>query len=90
MSEIIREVEVKFDYPVMVKGEEVDCVVVRKPRVKDELNSSKVSSDTLEQEVWLISALTNTPVSDIENLDSDQYELILVALGNLKRSTKRE
>ena len=86
-----KEALVKFDYPVEIDGKEVTSLNIRKKKVKDELAASRVSENPVEQEIFLMARLTGTSTKDIEELDTDQYELLLTGLHSLavKRTVKK-
>jgi len=78
--------KVEFDYPVKIKGKEVKELVFRKPKVKDMRNMMDIGNNEVDREIWLASALSGVTISDIENLDFDQYQLIQKILGKFRRS----
>jgi len=78
---LAKELTVTFDYAVSIKGSEVTELTIRKPKIKDMRNMDKYSGDEMDKEIWMLSNLTRASISDLENLDKDQYELIQEAWG---------
>ena len=86
MGKRIASVAVNFDYPVTIKGNEVEQIELRKPKVKDMQRAAEISDNPSKQEIWLVSALSGATLSDIEDLDLDQYQLVQETMGKFKRS----
>ena len=88
------KLEVTFPRAILVKNIEVKRVTVRLPTVKDDLNATALSRfmtptghmqvDTLEKEVYMISALTNIPKTDMDGLNRVNYGLLVDAVGKLE------
>ncbi|MEH0008071.1 MAG: phage tail assembly protein [Flavobacteriales bacterium] len=62
--------KVKLSYPVDVDGVEVDTLHVRRMKVRDIKNISKIK-DTTESTIALLSALCSVPPESIEQLDME-------------------
>jgi len=65
---------VKLDHPFEVDGETVEAVSLRRPKVRDlrKMEAARSGGD-MEQSVVLMAALTDLPVSVIEEIDSDDF-----------------
>lgn len=87
-------IEIEFSRAILVKNKEVKTVTVRLPKVKDDLRASAAARyqtpmgymqvDELEKEVYMISALTNIPKTDLDNLNRMDYSLLVDAVGKLE------
>lgn len=65
---------VKLSFPVTINGVSTDRLVMRRPKLKDIRNASKVAGkDEEEQEIRLFSLLTDCAPSDLEELDYADY-----------------
>lgn len=83
-----KQVVVKFEETITVKGVEVAEITLHRPKVKDMKRASEYSKNEAAQEIWLVSSLTGIPLSDIENLDLEDYETIQSELGNFRKSQR--
>jgi hypothetical protein len=87
-------VNVELPREILVKNKKVKTITVRIPKIRDDLNASNMARfqtntgymqvDELEKEVYLISAVTNIPKSDIDNLNRTDYSLLVDAVGKLE------
>lgn len=60
--------------PITINGVRTDRLVMRRPKLKDIRNASKVAGkDEEEQEIRLFSLLTDCAPSDLEELDYADY-----------------
>ena len=83
------ETEVVFDYEVSMKGEMVSSITINKPTMKNMKDMAKIKGSDLDKEAWLISCLSGMPVSDIDNLHTDQYELVQDVVGKYTSSNTK-
>lgn len=61
-------------FPIEINGVKTDRLVMRRPKLKDIRNASRVSGkDTEEQEIRLFSFLTDCAPNDLEELDYADY-----------------
>lgn len=65
---------VNLSLPITINGVRTDRLVMRRPKLKDIRNASKVAGkDEEEQEIRLFSLLTDCAPSDLEELDYADY-----------------
>lgn len=65
---------VNLSFPITINGVSTDRLVMRRPKLKDIRNASKVAGkDEEEQEIRLFSLLTDCAPSDLEELDYADY-----------------
>ena len=65
---------IKLSFPIQINGVKTDRLVMRRPKLKDIRNASKVAgNNTEEQEVRLFSFLTDCAPNDLEELDYADY-----------------
>lgn len=88
--------KVKLPREILVKGKKVTSVTVRIPTVGDEMRASKMARfatpsgymqvDEGIRDLYILSAVANIPVTDLEKLHRQEYALITSSLGNLEMS----
>lgn len=66
-------VKVSLDFPITVSGVEVKHLIMRRPKVRDEIAFSKASGSSEDKVVQLISSLTETPIEDLMELDAADW-----------------
>lgn len=66
-------VKVSLDFPITVSGVEVKHLIMRRPKVRDEIAFSKASGSNEDKVVQLISSLTETPIEDLMELDAADW-----------------
>lgn len=65
---------VKLSIPIQINGVTTDRLVMRRAKLKDIRNASKIAGEDLEeQEIRLFSILTDCAPSDLEELDYADY-----------------
>lgn len=68
---------IKLSFPIEINGVKTDRLVMRRAKLKDVRNASKVAgNDEEEQEIRLFSLLTDCAPSDLEELDYADYSEI--------------
>lgn len=68
---------IKLSFPIQINGVKTDRLVMRRAKLKDVRNASKVAgNDEEEQEIRLFSLLTDCAPSDLEELDYADYSEI--------------
>jgi len=72
---------IKLEFPVPFEGGELKEVQVRRPKVADIVAARKSKKDEAEQEITMISKLTDIPPETIETLDLADYKKIQEALS---------
>lgn len=66
-------VKVNLDFPITVSGVEVKHLIMRRPKVRDEIAFSKASGSSEDKVMQLISSLTETPIEDLMELDAADW-----------------
>ncbi len=61
---------IDLKFPIQVSGVEVSHLIMRRPKVRDELLYSKASGADADRALALYASLTETPVEDLMELDS--------------------
>jgi len=64
---------VRFENEVVLGGKSVLEIDVRKAKVKDIKNASNVKGGSVEQDIWLMSALIGASIAEIEELEVEDY-----------------
>lgn len=64
---------VRLNQPVMVDGETLQEISLRRPKVRDRLAVERMGHSDAEKEVALIANLAELPPSTIEELDLADY-----------------
>jgi hypothetical protein len=64
---------VRFENEVVLGGKSVLEIDVRKVKVKDIKNASNVKGGSVEQDIWLMSALIGASIAEIEELEVEDY-----------------
>jgi hypothetical protein len=78
---------VKLGIPIQINGVTTDRLVMRRPKLKDIRNASKVAGkDEEEQEIRLFSLLTDCAPSDLEELDYADYGKLQAAFQRMVKS----
>lgn len=73
--------------PIQINGVTTDRLVMRRPKLKDIRNASKVAGkDEEEQEIRLFSSLTDCAPSDLEELDYADYGKLQAAFQRMVKS----
>ncbi len=79
-------VKIKLDHPITVNGIPVDEITLRRPTVKDALNSKRNKTSDEEAEMALLANLAGIAPDEFANLDmADFMEVQKVASGFLSR-----
>ena len=78
---------VNLSIPIQINGVTTDRLVMRRPKLKDIRNASKVAGkDEEEQEIRLFSLLTDCAPSDLEELDYADYGKLQTAFQRMVKS----
>ena len=80
------QLTVTFNYDVLMKGEKVKEITLQKPTMRNMKDMAKIKGDDLDREAWLMSCLSGCPVSDFDNLHTDQYGLVQEVMGKYTSS----
>jgi hypothetical protein len=72
---------ITLEYPVPFEGGELKEIKLRRPKVSDIVAARKSKKDEAEQEITMISKLTDIPPETIETLDLADYKKIQEALS---------
>ncbi len=72
---------ITLDYPVPFEGGTLKEIHVRRPKVADIVAARKSKKDEAEQEITMISKLTDIPPETIESLDLADYKKIQEVLS---------
>jgi hypothetical protein len=73
--------KITLEYPVPFEGGELKEISIRRPKVSDIVAARKSKKDEAEQEITMISKLTDIPPETIETLDLADYKKIQEALS---------
>lgn len=73
--------KITLEYPVPFEGGELKEISIRRPKVADIVAARKSKKDEAEQEITMISKLTDIPPETIETLDLADYKKIQEALS---------
>lgn len=77
---------IKLLFPIEINGVKTDRLVMRRPKLKDIRNASKLAGkDTEEQEIRLFCFLTDCAPNDIEELDYAEYGKLQEAFQRLAK-----
>lgn len=78
---------VKLGIPIQINGVTTDRLVMRRPKLKDFRNASKMAGkDPEEQEIRLFCILTDCAPSDLEELDYADYGKLQNAFQHMVKS----
>lgn len=90
MPEIIFTANIELDIPISINGVKTDRLVMRRAKLKDIRNASKMAGkDQEEQEIRLFSILTDCAPSDLEELDYADYGKLQDAFQRLVKVRSR-
>jgi len=67
---------IKLDYPIDFEGGKLKEIHIRRPKVGDLVAARKSKKDEAEQEIAMLSKLTDIPPDTIEQLDVADYKKI--------------
>jgi hypothetical protein len=65
---------IELKYPITIDGTEVRALYMRRPKVRDQILSSKTGKTEEEQEVRLFANLCEVAPENIEDLDLADYK----------------
>lgn len=86
-TEIVITETISLNIPIQINGVTTDRLVMRRPKLKDVRNASKVAGkDEEEQEVRLFSLLTDCAPSDLEELDYADYGKLQATFQRMVKS----
>jgi len=66
-------VKIDLDFPITVSGVEVKHLIMRRPKVRDELAYSKASGSQEDKVLLMMCTLTETPQEDLLELDASDW-----------------
>lgn len=66
-------VKIDLDFPIMVSGVEVKHLVMRRPKVRDEIAYAKASGSAEDKVLLMMCTLTETPQEDLMELDAADW-----------------
>ncbi|MCT4608665.1 MAG: phage tail assembly protein [Pelagimonas sp.] len=73
MSEIERQKEFKLGFPIEYKGEPIDTLTLRRPKMSDVKKLSASKKDALTASSETVASLAGKPVELIDELDPEDY-----------------
>lgn len=65
--------KIELDFPIQISGVEVAHLVMRRPKVRDDLAASKVPGSDEDKSLALVANLCEVTVEDLLELDSADY-----------------
>lgn len=80
---------VKLEYPILVEGEPIAELTLRRPKARDYLTASRSSANAAEQEIRMICNLAEVSDKVIEELDWADYLKVQQALQNFSKPGDR-
>lgn len=82
---------VTLDFPFECKGQKVETLEIRRPKVRDQLIADKQNKESADKEVYLMSLLAGVEPELIQELDFSDYEQVQdVIVGFRKKSSGNE
>ena len=73
---------IQLDYPIMIDGQKITRIDMRRPKVRDRLLSEKLDGSDAEKEVRLLANLCEFPPQQLEELDMADYVKLQEALAD--------
>lgn len=73
--------KIELQYPVPFEGGELKEISIRRPKVSDVVAARKSKKDEAEQEIAMLSKLTDIPPETIETLDLADYKKLQETLS---------
>lgn len=74
--------EIQLAHPVVNNGESINCLTLRRPKVRDRLIADKSAGDMQEKEICFLANLCEVTPSLIEELDLSDYIRLQETLNN--------
>jgi hypothetical protein len=65
--------KIDLDFPIAVSGIEVSHLIMRRPKVRDEMAYSKASGSQEDKVLFLMASLCEVPVDDLMELDASDF-----------------
>ena len=65
--------KIELDFPIEISGVEVKHLVIRRPKVRDDLAASKTNGSDEDKSLALVSNLCEVTIDDLLGLDSADY-----------------
>jgi hypothetical protein len=65
--------KIELDFPIQISGVEVSHLVMRRPKVRDDLAASKHSGSDEDKSLLLVANLCEVTVDDLLDLDSADW-----------------
>ncbi|GAB3528694.1 phage tail assembly protein [Photobacterium alginatilyticum] len=82
---------VTLDFPFEYKGQKVETLDIRRPKVRDQLIADKQNKESADKEVHLMSLLAGVEPELIQELDFNDYEQVQeVIVGFRKKHSENE
>ncbi|MCG7588425.1 phage tail assembly protein [Photobacterium sp. OFAV2-7] len=82
---------VMLDIPFEYKGQKVETLEIRRPKVRDQLIADKQNKEPADKEVHLMSLLAGVEPELIQELDLSDYEQVQeVIVGFRKKNSENE
>ena len=73
--------KIELQYPVPFEGGELKEISIRRPKVADVVAARKAKKEEAEQEIVMLSRLTDIPPETIESLDLSDYKKLQETLS---------
>lgn len=71
-----QSVKVLLAFPEKVGGVEVDHLVMRRPKVRDNIAASKACKDPVEQAAYLVASLCEISMDELGDFDQSNWALL--------------
>lgn len=65
--------KIELDFPIEISGVEVNHLIMRRPKVRDDLAASKSSGSEEDKALMLVANLCEVTVEDLLDLDSADW-----------------
>lgn len=65
--------KIELDYPIEISGVQVKHLIMRRPKVRDELAMAKSKADDADKALQLIASLCEVAPEDLHELDSADW-----------------
>lgn len=79
-------VKIELNFPITVSGVETHHLILRRPKLRDDLAASKLGGSDEDQSVFLVSNLCEVSQDDLMELDASDWTQIQNAMAGFRRA----
>lgn len=80
--------KIELDFPIEISGVEVKHLIMRRPKVRDDLAASKSSGSEEDKALMLVANLCEVTVEDLLDIDSADWSKLEKQVQDFRRARR--